>query len=356
MRRPARRALRLLLLGTLAGAALAMAPTAAPPAQAQTGGCTPPAGTNYAATGPFAVATQSDSVTTFYFPSQLGTGGCTRHPVILWGNGTITQPSWYDGLLRHWASHGFIVAAANTSNAGTGQEMLQGLATLTQWNGQAGHRFYQKVDVGNVGTTGHSQGGSGAMRAGADSRVDTLFPIEGGFFAGSSLNVNKPTFYMAGENDTLKTGIRAAYDAARATIPAAYGELAGASHLVPLGNGGGFRGPSTAWARWRLMGDATAGRQFVGANCGLCNSNEWAVYEANQLLQNLGGGDPDPDPDPDPGGCVTAANSAHVSAGRASSFLVFVFARGSGDYLGLTSATTSLRQTGTNAWELVDSC
>lgn len=104
--------------------------------------------------------------------------------MILWGNGTITAPSWYDGLLRHLASHGFIVAAANTSNAGSGQEMLQGLATLTTWNGQSANRFYQKVDLERVGTTGHSQGGAGAIRAGAD-----------------------PT-----------------------TIPAAYAELAGADH------------------------------------------------------------------------------------------------------------------------------
>jgi hypothetical protein len=349
MNRTARRGVRLLLVATMMAGVLALAPARA---EAQAGGCTPPAGTNYGATGPFAVTTQTDAVTTFYFPSQLGTGGCTRHPVILWGNGTITAPSWYDALLRHMASHGFIVAAANTSNAGTGQEMLQGLTTLTQWNGQSGNRFYQKVDLENVGTTGHSQGGSGAMRAAADNRVDTAFPVEGGFFAGSGLNVNKPTLYLAGENDTLKTGIRAAYDAAKATIPSAYAELAGASHLVPLGNGGGFRPAMTAWARWRLMGDATAGGQFVGANCGMCNSSSWVVYEANQLLQNLGGGGPGPEP----GTCVTAVNSAHVTAGRATSFLVFVFAQGSGDYLGVNTATTSLRQTGTNAWEMVQSC
>jgi acetylxylan esterase len=59
-----------------------------------------------------------------------------------------------------------------------------------------------------------------------------------------------------------------------------------------------------------------------------------------------------------PGGqCVTAANSAHVQAGRATAFLlVFVVANGSNDYLGLTSATTSLRQTATNTWTRVTSC
>lgn len=102
------------------------------------------------------------------------------------------------------------------------------------------------------------------------------------------------------------------------------------------------------------MGDATAGRQFVGANCGLCTSNDWAVYEASAELQQLGGGDPGPDPEP--GECVSATNADHVEAGRATSFLIFVFARGSNQYLGLTTATTSLRQTAPNTWERVDSC
>jgi hypothetical protein len=343
MNRTPRRYIRLMLALAVAGGLVAVAPT---PIDAQATGCTPPSASNYANSGPFAVTTQSDAVSTFYSPSQLGTNGCTRHPVILWGNGTITAPSWYDGLLRHWASHGFIVAAANTSNAGTGQEMLQGLDTLTQRNGQGGDRFNQRVDLDRVATTGHSQGAAGAVRAAQDPRIDMSFPIQGG----STPPPRGPVIFFSGENDTLKTGNRAAYNAASG-IPAAYAELAGASHLVPLGNGGGFRGASTAWARWHLMGDTTARSQFVGSDCGLCDSSTWAVYEANARLQELGGGDPGPGP----GDCVQATNSAHVEAGRATSFLVFAFAAGSGDYLGLTSAATSLRQNG-NSWERVTAC
>jgi hypothetical protein len=61
-------------------------------------------------------------------------------------------------------------------------------------------------------------------------------------------------------------------------------------------------------------------------------------------------------PGPDPGQCVRAVNSAHVQAGRAAAFLFFVWATGSGNYLGLTSATTSLRQTSPGVWTRVDSC
>jgi hypothetical protein len=351
-----RRPLRLLSLVLVAVGLLAVVPTSAASASstasaapAQTNQCSPPAATNYGNTGPYAVTTQTDSVHTIYSPTNLGSLGCTKHPIILWGNGTFTQPSWYDGLLRHLASHGFIVAAANTSNAGTGQEMLQGIDKLRGFNEQGGNRFNQKVDLDRVGSTGHSQGGSGAVRAAADQRVDTTFPIEGGFFAGSAFTYRVPTLFMAGENDTLKAGIRAQYDATR-SVPAAYAELAGASHLVPLGNGGGFRAAATAWARWQLMGDTGARNQFVGANCGLCSSSAWSVYEANSLLGGSGG-------NPPPSGeCVRAVNSAHVQAGRATALLIFAFANGSNDYLGLTSATTSLRQSAPGTWDMVANC
>lgn len=67
--------------------------------------------------------------------------------MILWGNGTGASPSTYGSLLRHFASHGFIVAAANTSNAGSGDEMLDGLDNLTDFNDQAFSRFHEMVDL-----------------------------------------------------------------------------------------------------------------------------------------------------------------------------------------------------------------
>jgi hypothetical protein len=54
--------------------------------------------------------------------------------------------------------------------------------------------------------------------------------------------------------------------------------------------------------------------------------------------------------------CVAALNSAHVTAGRAATFLSFVWAAGSGDFLGFTWDTTSLRQTSTGVWDMVPSC
>lgn len=54
--------------------------------------------------------------------------------------------------------------------------------------------------------------------------------------------------------------------------------------------------------------------------------------------------------------CVEATNSEHAEAGRATSWLIFVWANGSGDYLGLLWSTTSLREESTGVWTMVDTC
>lgn len=243
----------------------------------------PSVGRNFGDPGPYAVTVQQDTAHTYYSPTDLAPGGA-RHPVILWGNGTFLNPSHYDALLRHFASHGFIVAAANTSNAGSGQEMLTGLDNLTTFDSQAGNRFEGKVDLTRVATMGHSQGGGGAIEAAADPRVDTTVAIEP--FLGTVSGLHGPTFFMAGENDTtiLPSTVYSKYTSA--TVPAAYGELAGADHLQPIVNGNGFRAPATAWVRWQLMGDGVAREQFIGA-CAYCSSSVWSAYETNAQLRAL---------------------------------------------------------------------
>jgi hypothetical protein len=162
--------------------------------------------------------------------------------------------------------------------------MLAGLDYLTTANGQAGNKFNGKVDLANVATSGHSQGGAGSVAAARDPRVKTMMPIEGAG-GGSVTNPRLTALVMAGQNDTLvgTSGPRGLYQGL--TIPAAYAEAAGATHFTV--NNAAFRPATTAWALWQLKGDQTAKAQFVGANCGLCNNREWSTYLANARLQAL---------------------------------------------------------------------
>ena len=242
----------------------------------------PSVGTNFGAPGPYAVSVRNGPNHTYFYPTNLRTDGI-RHPVILWGNGTFLNPTHYDALLRHLASHGFIVAAANTSNAGSGQEMLAGLDNLTTFDRTNGDVFFGKVDLTRVATMGHSQGGGGAINAARDPRVDTAVPIEP--WQGDVTGLHGPTFFLAGQTDTTirPATVRQKYQASSG-IPAAYGELANADHLQPIGNGNGFRAPVTAWVRWQLMEDPIARSQFVG-ECAYCTSNIWSAFETNSRLQ-----------------------------------------------------------------------
>jgi hypothetical protein len=334
----------------------------------------PPVGTNFAAPGPYQVTVQNDAAHTYYSPSTLGANG-VDHPIILWGNGTGTTPPTYDGLLRHLASHGFVVAAANTTNAGSGNEMLAGLDNLTAFNGQSGNRFAGHLDLGHVGATGHSQGAGGAVATARDPRVDTIFPLQG--YGAPTARAGLTAIYFAGQNDTILTPaiVRSSFTGSSG-IPAAYAELAGATHFVPIGNAGGFRGPATAWARWQLAGDSNGRGLFVGAGCGLCSSPEWSAYEANARLQNLAPPTPTtsttapPPPTttstvppsttttvvPPDGECVAATNSAHIQAGRAHRPFLLVRAVGSNDLLGFSFQSSALRQTAPGTWERVQGC
>jgi hypothetical protein len=248
--------------------------------------------TDYAADGPYAVTSTSAAQHTIYAPTEG-----TDHPIILWGNGTGTTPIVYAPLLEHLASHGFIVAAANTTNAGSGTEMLAGIDAV-----RADPALAAAADFDHIGATGHSQGGGGATKTGLDPRVDTVFPLEPAptFSTG---NLTIPAIFFAGEADTIvqPSWVHTEY-AGVTQAPAAYAELAGATHFTAIGDVGGFRAALTAWARWQLGGDETAAALFAGPNPGLASDGAWSAYESNAAMQALDPASaPAPEPDPEGG-------------------------------------------------------
>lgn len=275
---------RIPLLATALAGALLAAPSAHAAATAERAPVTAPSPTRWERPGPHQVAVKKEATTTFYYPSDIA-AGAVPYPVIVWGNGTFATPPVYDGLLRHWASHGFIVAAANTAFANSGTQMRAGIDRLTALNGTAGSPFRGRVDLAHVGATGHSQGGAGAINASADKRVTTTVPIQPGPLATTSA-LHGPTLYLAGQNDTV---VRPAwvhgFYAATAQVPAFYAELAGATHFTTVGDGGGFRGITTAWFRYHLAGDQAARPVFYGPGCGICSGSTWLKVERNARVQ-----------------------------------------------------------------------
>lgn len=260
-------------------------PDPVPPVQPPAGpASTFPAVQDFTSSGPYTTTSSRGGSCTFYHPRPLGEEG-VRHPIILWGNGTGGTPSTYGTLLRHWASHGFVVAAANTSNAGTGAEMLDCLDHLSGENSKNGSVFAGKLDLARTGAAGHSQGGGGALMAGRDPRIKATVPFEPyvlglGHDTSSQEEQSGPMLLLAGSADTLVIPSLNQDRVFRATnVPVFYGTLQGADHFAPVGDGGGFRGPATAWFRYHLMEDQSAGKLFVGTSCTLCGDRNWVIQK-----------------------------------------------------------------------------
>ncbi|MEV4837614.1 acetylxylan esterase [Nonomuraea sp. NPDC049486] len=237
--------------------------------------------TNWGAPGPYATAVEIGAVNTLYYPRDIA-GSDRRHPVIVWGNGTGGAPLVYRDLLLQWASHGFIVSAANTPMSNLGISMRAGIDALAQRDADPSSVFHRKVDLTRIGASGHSQGGAAAIVVGADSRVDTILPIQPGPLADID-DVHGPAFLMAGQRDSIvwPALVKAFYNAAD-HIPAIYGEVRGADHFTVVGDPGPFAAPTTAWWRFQLMDDLQARALFYGPNCGICvDSVTWSDVRRN---------------------------------------------------------------------------
>jgi predicted dienelactone hydrolase len=162
----------------------------------------------YDAPGPNKTVTEAGGeACTIVRPEALGQGGA-RHPVVLWGNGTGQRPAGYRAILENLASWGFIAAAANTTNAGTGVEVLSCLDWLTAENSRQGSPYQGKVDTTKVGTSGHSQGGGGSIMAGRDPRVKATAPVQPytlrlGYVAGAQKLQHGPMLMTSGGADTI---------------------------------------------------------------------------------------------------------------------------------------------------------
>ncbi|WP_327084904.1 acetylxylan esterase [Nonomuraea sp. NBC_01738] len=260
-------------LALLAAVMLALGLTAAP-AHA----------TDWGAPGPYATAVEIGVVNTLYYPRDIAQG-TRRHPVIVWGNGTGVAPVVYRDLLLQWASHGFIVSAANTPMSNLGISMRAGIDALTARDADPGSIFHGKVDLEHIGAAGHSQGGAAAIVVGADPRVDVILPIQPGPLADID-GVHGPAFLMAGQYDSIvwPALVKAFYNDAD-HIPAIYGELRGVNHFTIAGDPGPFAAPTTAWFRFQLMGDAEARSMFYGPGCGIClDTRKWSDVKRNSLV------------------------------------------------------------------------
>jgi pimeloyl-ACP methyl ester carboxylesterase len=218
---------------------------------------------------------------TVFYPGVMPEG--EKFPVITWGNGTCAMPEGYGALLRYVASHGYIVVAANSRWVGNGAAMRKGIDFMLAENMKQGSKYYQKIDVDNIGAMGHSQGGMGTAAAASDARIKSVILWNGGTTAG------KPFLAVSGERDIFTTASSQLSNPVNAAPrPAAFlfyrnvptqidGKATGGSagHLTLMNEPERVVEPAVAWWDMMLKGDATAKQMFVGASCGLCDPSKY---------------------------------------------------------------------------------
>lgn len=248
------------------------------------GPANPPSSANPAMNGPYAATTEENvgpgSAFTLVRPRELGMGG-VKHPIITWGNGTGATPRSYTALLNRLASHGFVVIASNSTNTGSGNEMLQGVDWVLEQNMTAGSPMFEKIDASQIGATGHSQGGFGTCQAARDARIKTIAPIQG---FRSPMGFSGSIFAISGGMDTIvmPSGISSGFDRL-SKGPAMYGELKSATHTDWIGgrnaSGSAYFEAVTAWMRVHLMADQALRPKFYGAQCGYCTDAAWTIKQ-----------------------------------------------------------------------------
>lgn len=233
----------------------------------------------------------------------FGNGGCG-------GDGTASR-----NHLLEIASHGYLVIASGTipghgpstkpAAAAGGLQVATAthlLSDAIDWavreNGRADSPFRGRIATDEIAVSGWSCGGLQALVVAAEPRVKTSIIMNSGFFpAGANpipgivsdkallSKLHGSTLYVLGGPSDIAHG-NGTDDFGRIThIPAALVN-------IPVGHGGTYMQPHggiaaevvTAWLDWRLKGDATARRRFVGADCGYCRDPRLTL-DRNALLQ-----------------------------------------------------------------------
>ncbi len=227
---------------------------------------------------------------TTFVPKNIQDNGYL-HPVITWGNGTGGNPMDYAGLLSHLASHCFVVIASNSSNTGTGRQMIDG-ALWMQTDGPDIFGDGLRADL--IAASGHSQGGGGSLNTAASDEltIKALVPMMPDCRYTSRCRglskITAPTFVYTGSLDTIvadwavNSGV---VQNLKSVDYLFYATHLGRGHMDPVGSSAPDSAIEfVAFYRAVLMGDQQAKQLFTGTTCKLCDQSGWRVRNSFEPL------------------------------------------------------------------------
>lgn len=223
---------------------------------------------------------------TIYYPKELENSDKT-YPMVLIVNGTGGKATKYEPMLKQLASWGFIVVGTQDKGTGTGETTIKTLNYMLSENENKDSIFYGKIDIDNIGITGHSQGGAATMNAitkydeskyfkaaAPVSPVSEKTTAQMTNYPYDSSDVKIPIFILAGTSGEfeIETVIpfeeyQKMYD--KITSPKIQVRRTGMTHDDMLYNAQGY---VTAWFMWQLQGDEEAAKVFIGENPEIMNN------------------------------------------------------------------------------------
>ena len=237
-----------------------------------------------------------------WYPAKLESGD-KSWPMIMVVNASGTPAASYEPFFPRLASWGFIVVGNEDGQTGNGET-----ASLTldfMLNMPAGSVLSGKIDYGNMGIIGYSQGGAGAICAvtnyenGArykamftgSAAYRTLAKNMGWEYDASKITI--PYFMAAGTGKSDDSGndpetsyggvsplsaLTANYDSIADDVPKVRARAVGAEHEQMLMRSDGYM---TAWMLYQLTGDEEAGTVFLGENAEILHNANWQDVEKN---------------------------------------------------------------------------
>ncbi|MGN0628797.1 MAG: alpha/beta hydrolase [Oscillospiraceae bacterium] len=227
-------------------------------------------------------------------------------PLVVMANGTGVKASRYEAIFDHLASWGFIVIGNEDESSWDGISSSESLNLMLNMNNDSASVFYNKVDIGNIGVAGHSQGGVGAINSVTahenGSYYKTIYTAsathivlaEGLKWTYDVSKINIPYFMVAG---TLKIdagdGIEGSsnvgisplfslnenYDEISDNVFKIMARRVNADHGDMLSYADGYM---TAWFMYHLKGDEEAGRVFIGENAEILTNSNWQDVNKNR--------------------------------------------------------------------------
>jgi hypothetical protein len=222
---------------------------------------------------------------TMYRPAQFEEG--KTYPVLTWGNGTCALPEGYGKLLRHVASHGFIIVAANTrwtAGSGASAPMIRAIEWALKANADPMSPLYKRIDPMKIGAFGHSQGAGATWSAAADTRIRTNVVLNG---SASGTRMSSSMFVSGDRDIVAESSQRSSTNAQAVAAMVFYHMVPGTGsadgHLTLITEPERVVGPVTAWFRYQLNADPVSRDWFVGATCKLCGRDDEFEFLAKGL-------------------------------------------------------------------------